>query len=232
MPPTALVTLPGAPVALPAVTSGLDTVPPALARLRAAVDRVLEEVPDGRYVVVGPATHLAVWDAGDLTLAGFGLADPSNVMWRGDGAADVASRLGVATVGEPIPTEARVVARLIGPDRVAAIVGLPPDAPAAAASLLELEDSIVALVGDLSASVGPQSPRPGGEPRLDDLIENRRLVPSALRQHVDGIDPILTAALQVACAPSAPPLVGEVHVVRGVATLLGTSESLARRTAS
>ena len=230
MPLAALVTLPGAPLALPAVTTGIDVTPAELTRLRTAVDDILARLSDGPCVVVAPAPSLRVWHAGELTLKGFGVADPWDAPWQGDEDEDFAARLGAPTATEGIPTEARVVARLIGPDKVTSIVGVSPTVRAASAELLDLEDRILVLVGDLSASVGPGSPRPGMPSNLDDLVENGRVVAAALRRHVHA-EQALAAALQVAAEPGAPPLFGEVHVVRGVATLVAASDPVAQRSA-
>ena len=231
MPLGALVTLPGAPLAVPAATSGLTTIPPELVRLRREVDTLAERVANRPCIVVCPATQLAVWEAGDLTLAGFGLPDIPATWWTGTQSADVARRLGTATANQEVPTEGRVVARLVGADNVTAIVGVPPDASEAEV-LLKLDGQCVALVGDLSASVGTDSPRPGTSPALDALVDDGRVDATALRRHVHEMAPSVAAALQVALAPGAPPLFGEIHVVRGVATLVAASDVASRPSTS
>jgi len=227
VPARALATLPGAPVVLPALTTSLVTLPPELVELRRAVDEVVASLPAAPRIVVVAAADASVWGAGDLGLGGLGTTDPS-LPWTGSGASALAERLRLPVRSDRLPTEARVVSRLVGPQQVTAVVALPPD-DRLAASLLAAEDqhdagtAALAAVGDLSASIGPHSPRPGEEPDLGGLIVGGRVDPAELSRLLDAGGLGLAGALVLAVRPDAPPLAGSVHVVRGVATLVATS---------
>lgn len=218
-----IATLPGAPLTLARLTPGLASPPPELVSLRAAVASVVAGL-DGPGVVVCPSDAPTAWIAGDLGLGGFGTGDPPQPWNASPAGKEVVAQLGLAPRTDDIPTEGRVVARLLDAD-VAAIVGMPAASDDLARSVVDAaagaELSLVA-VGDLSASIGPDSPRPGNAPDLDGLVIDGVVDTAVLGRMLEGPDAALAAALQVLLEDQAPTLRGAVHVVRGVATLVAS----------
>lgn len=221
----AIATLPGAPLVLPELTPSLAAPPPEVRRLRDAAASVVAKLAGAGLVVVCPSETPATWLEGDLGLGGFGTGDPPKP-WHGDPlGAKLASRLDLEARSDDIPTEGRVVARLAGSGAVSVIVGLPIESPDIASALVVgAADESVALVavGDLSASVGPDSPRPGHDLELDRLSVDGAIDQEVIGRVLAGPDAPVAAALQVLLVDGLPSLRGEAHVVRGVATLVAS----------
>jgi hypothetical protein len=221
----AIATLPGAPLALPDLTPSLTSPPPELSRLRDAVGTVVARLDGQPCAVVCPSETAGAWLAGDLGLGGFGTGDPSRGWRAGDVGRRIAGSLEVSIHKDDIPTEGRVVARLLGHDVVTLILGLPVDSPESArafASAAADEGIALVAVGDLSASVGVDSPRPGHDPGLDGLMVDGAVDRAVLGRLLAGPDAPVAAALQVVFADELPTLHGSVHVVRGVAALVAS----------
>lgn len=218
-----IATLPGAPLALADLTPGLASPPEELTALRDAATAVAAGLGTTKSLVVCPSESPSVWLAGDLGLGGFGTGDPPRPWTSGPAGTRLAPRLGLESRSDDIPTEGRVVARLLDATFVVAIVGLARQSTDLATAIVAAardEDLAIVAAGDLSAGVGPDSPRPGNTPNLEGLVGDGAVNRTVLGRILEHPDASIAAALQVLLLPELPALFGDVHVVRGVATLV------------